>query len=76
MVQALRQAAAEVLGKQPKLVGQPYWMDTALLAEAGVETVAMGPVGAGAHSKEEWVDLESVAKMAQVLAQTILIYCQ
>jgi acetylornithine deacetylase len=76
VVQVLRQAATEVLGKQPKLVGQPYWMDTALLAEAGVETVAMGPVGAGAHSKEEWVDLESVAKMAQVLAQTILIYCQ
>jgi len=76
VVQVLRQAATEVLGKQPKLVGQPYWMDTALLAEAGVETVAMGPVGAGAHSKEEWVDLESVAKMAQILAQTILIYCQ
>jgi acetylornithine deacetylase len=76
VVQVLRQAAAEVLGKQPKLVGQPFWMDTALLAEAGVETVAMGPVGAGAHSKEEWVDLESVAKMAQVLAQTMLIYCK
>lgn len=76
VVQVLQQAATEVLGSRPMLVGQPYWMDTALLAEAGVETVAMGPVGAGAHSKEEWVDLESVAKMAQVLAQTMLIYCQ
>ena len=76
MVKVLQQAATEVLGNRPMLVGQPYWMDTALLAEAGVETVAMGPVGAGAHSKEEWVDLESVAKMAQVLAQTMLIYCQ
>jgi acetylornithine deacetylase len=76
VVQVLQQAATEVLGKQPRLVGQPYWMDSALLAAAGVETVAMGPVGAGAHSKEEWVDLVSVAKMAQVLAQAALIYCQ
>jgi acetylornithine deacetylase len=76
VVQVLQQAATEVLGMQPLLVGQPYWMDTALLAEAGVETVAMGPIGAGAHSEEEWVDLESVAKMAQVLAQTTLLFCQ
>jgi len=76
VVQVLQQATTEVLGKQPRLVGQPYWMDSALLAAAGVETVAMGPVGAGAHSKEEWVDLVSVAKMAQVLAQAALIYCQ
>jgi acetylornithine deacetylase len=76
VVQVLQQAATEVLGKQPRLVGQPYWMDSALLAAAGVKTVAMGPIGAGAHSKEEWVDLVSVAKMAQVLAQAALIYCQ
>lgn len=76
VVQVLQQAATEVLGKQPRLVGDSGWMDTALLAAAGVETVAMGPVGAGAHSKEEWVDLLSAAKMAQVLAQAALIYCQ
>ncbi len=76
LIQALQEAATEVLGKQPVLVGQPYWMDTALLSDAGFKTVAMGPIGAGAHSKEEWVDLESVAKMGQVLAQTMLIYCQ
>jgi acetylornithine deacetylase len=76
VVQVLQQAATEVLGKQPRLVGQSGWMDTALLAAAGVETVAMGPIGAGAHSKEEWVDLLSAAKMAQVLAQVALIYCQ
>jgi acetylornithine deacetylase len=76
VVKALEQSANEVLGKQPELVGQPYWMDTALLSSAGIETVAMGPIGAGAHSKEEWVDLDSVVKMAEVLVQAILIYCQ
>lgn len=76
VVKVLQQSANEVLGEQPELVGQPYWMDTALLSDAGVETVAMGPIGAGAHSKEEWVDLDSVVKMAEVLARATLIYCQ
>ncbi len=76
VVKVLQQSAYEVLGRQPELVGQPYWMDTALLSNAGIETVAMGPIGAGAHSKEEWVDLDSVVKMAEVLVQAILIYCQ
>jgi acetylornithine deacetylase len=34
VVQVLQQAATEVLGKQPRLVGQSRWMDTALLAAA------------------------------------------
>ena len=76
VVKVLQQSAYEVLGRQPELVGQPYWMDTALLSNAGIETVAMGPIGAGAHSKKEWVDLDSVVKMAEVLVQAILIYCQ
>ncbi len=76
VVKVLQQSAKEVLGKQPELVGQPYWMDTALLSDAGIEAVAMGPIGAGAHSKEEWVDLDSVIQMAEVLAQVILSYCQ
>jgi acetylornithine deacetylase len=76
VVKVLQQSAKEVLGKPPELVGQPYWMDTALLSDAGVEAVAMGPIGAGAHSKEEWVDLDSVIQMAEVLMQVILNYCK
>jgi len=76
LLQALRQAATEVLGKQPRLMGNSGWMDTALFAEVGVPAVVVGPIGAGAHCTEEWVDLASVAKTAQVLAQTALIYCQ
>ncbi len=76
IVRALRQASTAVLGKEPALVGQTPWMDAALLAEAGVETVVMGPVGGGAHAHEEWVELESVARFAAVLAQTARAYCK
>ncbi len=75
IVQALAASAAVVLGRQPAFVGDTPWMDAALLAEAGVETVVMGPVGAGEHSAEEWVDVESVVQMAEVLARTAMDYC-
>ena len=51
-------------------------MDAALLAESGVETVVMGPIGAGEHSAEEWVDVDSVVQMADVLARTAISYCR
>jgi acetylornithine deacetylase len=76
IVQALAQAAGQVLDKQPSFVGQTPWMDSAILAAAGIETVVMGPNGAGAHAVEEWVELDSVANFALILARTALAYCQ
>jgi acetylornithine deacetylase len=67
VVRALRQAAATRLGAAPALVGATFWMDAALLAAAGAPAVAFGPVGAGLHGDEEWVDLESVAACADTL---------
>lgn len=67
--------AAEVLGASPAIVGEPYWMDAALLADAGVDTVVIGPTGAGAHAAEEWVDLASVEALAQILACTAKRFC-
>ncbi len=75
IVQTLGTAAREVLGRQPAFVGDSPWMDAALLSEAGIETVVMGPRGAGEHSAEEWVDLDSVCQMADVLARTAAAYC-
>lgn len=76
IVQVIHQAATRVLGREPAYSGQTPWMDAALLATAGVETVVMGPSGGGAHSAEEWVDLESVTDLAHILAQTARDYCQ
>ena len=76
IVKAVDQAAASVLGRQPDHTGETYWADAALLSEAGVETVMIGPIGAGAHAKEEWVDLESLVDLAQILAQTLVDYCR
>lgn len=75
IVRALMDAAAAVLGRRPTYVGQTPWMDAALLADAGAETVVMGATGAGAHAKEEWVDLASVHQLAQCLAEAAVRYC-
>ena len=75
IVATVSAAAGEVLGHPPEVIGEPYWMDAALLAEAGVDTVVIGATGAGAHAAEEWVELESVVQLAEILARTAVRFC-
>jgi acetylornithine deacetylase len=75
IVRAVESAAESVLGRRPEQVGEMPWMDSALLAEAGVETVVVGPAGHGAHAAEEWVELESVFGLAAILAGAARRYC-
>lgn len=75
LANAVTRACRAVLGRPPATCGQTPWMDSALLAAAGIDTVVIGPAGAGAHSAEEWVDVESVVQLAQILAQAVLEYC-
>jgi acetylornithine deacetylase len=37
--------------------------------------VVFGPAGAGAHADVEWVDVESVVQLAEILAETAVAYC-
>lgn len=75
IVKAVDRAAAKVLGRPARHIGDTPWMDAALLQAAGVETVVCGASGAGAHSDVEWVDLESVIKLAEILAEAAVDYC-
>lgn len=56
-------------------MGDTPWMDAALLSAAGIETVVIGPHGAGAHAAEEWVDLDSTTRLAEILRGAARIYC-
>ena len=75
VVAAVDRAVTGVSGAPPVHIGDTPWMDAALLAAAGVETVILGPDGAGAHAAEEWVDLESVVQLAQILVAAAIDYC-
>lgn len=66
IVQLVRRAAKAVTGHDCIFSGTFGWMDSALLAAAGIPTVIYGPNGDGAHAVEEWVDLDSVEQCRQV----------
>jgi acetylornithine deacetylase len=58
------------------IVGVPYWADSALLAAAGIPTVLVGPRGGGEHERVEWVEIESVERLRDVLLATAGDYCR
>lgn len=72
---AVQQAAADALGRPVAPAGVSFWTDAASLHEAGVPTVLFGPLGAGAHAAEEWVDLASVQTCAEVYLATAVAFC-
>jgi acetylornithine deacetylase len=75
IAQCVRDAATRVTGVTPKEGGVAYWMDAALFAAAGIETVNYGADGAGAHEAIEWADLDSVVTCAAVLVESAHGFC-
>jgi acetylornithine deacetylase len=75
IVRAVDAAVLQVLGRPGKHIGDTPWMDAALLQAAGVETVVCGAAGAGGHSDVEWVDVNSVIQLAEILAEAAIGYC-
>ena len=75
IVQTLRAATTKVMGATPKWRGEPFWTDCAILQSAGIPCVMFGADGGGAHAKTEWADVESVAKLAEVLTEVAVRFC-
>jgi acetylornithine deacetylase len=75
VTEAVEQAATEVLGRQPEVIGVAYWMDMALSNAIAIPTVAFGPSGEGAHADVEWVDLASVETCVRVYTRAIELIC-
>jgi len=75
IVQIMDKILDERLGQHREHTGQTFWTDAALIADAGAETVLLGPTGYGLHSAEEWVEMKSVVDLAYVLAEAAIRYC-
>lgn len=69
VARAAIEAITAVTGTPPEIAGAPYWLDSAIFADAGIPSVDYGPSGAGAHEAVEWVDAASVVTCAQVLVE-------
>lgn len=61
--------AAGRAGTRADITGMSFWTDAAVLGEAGIPSVLFGPTGAGLHSLEEWVDVNSVLACRDALAE-------
>lgn len=75
IAECIRNAATKIHGRAPEEAGVAFWMDAALFAAAGIETVNYGAAGGGAHEAVEWADLDSVVNCAVVLAETARNFC-
>jgi acetylornithine deacetylase/succinyl-diaminopimelate desuccinylase-like protein len=74
-VLALAAAAAAETGHPPLVRGDIGWADSGIFAEAGIPCAQFGPIGAGEHTADEWVDVASVALVARVLEAAARRYC-
>jgi len=75
IVQCARRVISARRGQPCEPGGVPFWTDAALLAEAGIPTILLGPCGQGLHSAQEWVDLASCQELAETLAAIAVDYC-
>ncbi|HSM35125.1 MAG TPA: M20/M25/M40 family metallo-hydrolase [Longimicrobiales bacterium] len=75
IVASLERAWTSVVGTAPRRSGATYWMDSALIAAAGIDTVVFGPGGAGAHAVEEWADLDTLDRHAEIMLAATRSFC-
>ena len=64
---------AERAGVEPS--GARFWTDAALLGASGTPAVLYGPRGDGAHAEVEWVDLDSVETVRDVIVDVARTFC-
>ncbi|MFC3297695.1 M20/M25/M40 family metallo-hydrolase [Clavibacter michiganensis subsp. insidiosus] len=55
--------------------GEPFWTDAGLVHEAGIPCILLGVTGGGAHAAEEWAEVDSIRRLADVLEGAILDFC-
>jgi acetylornithine deacetylase len=75
IVRALTKAYSRTINQDPKYIGVSGWMDSAILAEAGIPSVIIGPAGDGFHGAVEYVDFQSLVTLAKILTETIIEFC-
>jgi acetylornithine deacetylase len=72
---ALESACTAQLAQTPARATGLMWTDAALMQQAGIPSVVVGPKGEGKHGLVEWVDVSSVVALAQILVDTALQFC-
>ncbi len=72
-VQQLAAALREVTGQAPQLYREHFASDARFYSDKRIPAVCFGPVGAGLHSDEEWVEITSLVVLYHVLHRFVQI---
>ncbi len=63
----LAASVERITGRQPTFYREHYGSDARFYSGAGIPAICFGPVGAGLHSDEEWVDIASLEHLYRIL---------
>jgi succinyl-diaminopimelate desuccinylase len=67
----LARVASQVLGREAALYREHFASDARFYSVAGIPSVCFGPVGAGLHGADEWVDVDSLVQLYEALRQFV-----
>lgn len=67
LVKRLEAAVSAVTGEPAQRFREHFATDARFYSDMGIPAVCLGPVGAGLHSDEEWVDIASLEQLYSVL---------
>ncbi len=71
-VRRLAAVTTRIRNQEPQFYSEHFSTDARFYSAAGIPAVCFGPVGAGLHSPEEWVAIDSLVQMYDVLHTMIL----
>ncbi|WP_370551598.1 M20/M25/M40 family metallo-hydrolase [Clavibacter sp. VKM Ac-2873] len=75
LARAVLDSGARVTGAPVPHRGEPFWTDAGLVHEAGIPCILLGVTGGGAHADEEWAEVDSIRRLADVLEGAIRDFC-
>jgi acetylornithine deacetylase/succinyl-diaminopimelate desuccinylase-like protein len=75
LARAVLDSGERVQGAPVPRRGEPFWTDAGLVQEAGIPCILLGVTGGGAHADEEWADVDSIRRLADVLEGAVLDFC-
>ncbi|KAH8893937.1 acetylornithine deacetylase [Thozetella sp. PMI_491] len=70
------EVVARQLGRESIFSGGPFWTDCALLDQQGIPVLLWGTKGQGLHSREEYVEADSIVAVADGLASLATEFCK
>lgn len=71
-IKSLRNSVKKVTGKESEVIVKHGASDIRFYDQVGIPGVTFGPIGAGLHSDEEWVDIKSLSDYYEILKDFLL----